>query len=363
MSDLVPEFKVKIDGSELPEEDARYLKSIKVDLRRQAPSSVEIMFNNKSGDYGAADKMGPGKSVSVELGYTVDPRPKPVFHGEIIGTIVKVAENGPRVFNMRAFDLLHGLTRGRKTRTFLEQKFSEILGQIAGEHGLSPDSDDTKFKRDYVLQHNQTDLDFLRGVAGWLDYDLCVDHTQADSKTLRFKKPDVTGSAEVIAVYEKVDDDSQILLRKFDARQSLARVVTEVVVRGWNPAQKAEIVGRASASDVYGTMGGSTSAPDEVAATWGETERQLTDYKVFSQDEADEIAVTKLNEYARTFLRADMEVQGDARLQPGRLVEIKRVGEKYDGIYFIESATHIFKAKVSAGGGYTTRITGSRCGW
>lgn len=362
MSDQVPKFVVKLDGAAIEQADEQYLQLIKVDLRRQAPASVEIQFNNKAGDYGKGDKFSPGKAVDVQLGYTTR-EPKSVFHGEIIGTMIKVAENGPRVFTLRAFDLLHKLTRGRKTRTFLQQKFSDIVGQVSQEGGLTADAEDTQFQRDYVIQHNQTDLDFLRGIAGWLDYDFCIDHTQDASKTLRFKPPDVGGDAAVVAAYENPKLPDEVYLRKFDVRQSLARVVSEVVVRGWNPAQKAEIVGRASASDIYGNMGGQQSAADEVIAQWGETERQLTDYKVFSQEEADAIAKTKINEYARTFLRADMEIQGDARLHPGRLVQVKLVGERYDGLYLIESATHIFKAKVSAGGGYTTRVTAARCGW
>lgn len=368
MSELarrVPEYVISVDGGELSNEDKLALQVVTVDLRRQAPASVEIQFNNQNGTFDGRDEFGPGKEVAVKLGYTVGQRPMPVFKGETIGTTVKLAQNGPRLFVMRAFDFLHRFTRGRKTRTFLEQKFSDIVSQVCTDNKVSADAEDTRFKRDYVIQHNQTDLDFIRGIAGWLDYDLHIRHDDGQSKTVRFKKPEVQGSPVLTAVYEQpnVNSDSEVFLRKFDARQSLSRVVSEVVVRGWNPGQKKEIVGRATSGDVYGSMGGGDSGAGAVSQAWGETERQIVDYKVFTQDEADEIAKTKINEYARAFLRADIEIEGDARLHPGMIIGVKKAGPKIDGNYFIEQATHTFTSKVQQSGGYTTRVIASRCGW
>lgn len=358
----VPQYSIHVDGRELPQEDTVHLLSITVDLRRQAPASVELLFNNHDGTYDSRDDLGPGAQIKVGLGY-LDGGPTQVFEGEIIGTHVRLRENGPRNFVVRAFDYQHRLTRGRKTRTFLERKFSEIVSEVAADWGLSPDVEDTVFKREYVIQHNQTDLDFTRGIAGWLDYDFHVRHLE-DPKKLRFRAPEVAADPVVIAAYEKPDLTSEeVHLRKFDGRQSLARVVTEVVVRGWDPKQKKEIIGRAKLGQLYDEMGANASATDEVKDKWGETERQLVDYKVFTQDEADKIALTKLNEYARTFIRADAEVQGHPQIHPGAVVKITRVGERFDGPYLVESVSHVFTANVGVGGGYTTRFIAQRCGW
>ncbi|MEZ4469790.1 MAG: hypothetical protein R3F60_03095 [bacterium] len=254
----VPEYKVKVDGQEIQLSDDLFLQSILVDLRRQAPASVEIQFNNKSGTYDNEDQFAPGNEVEVALGYTEQEK-KVVFTGEIIGTEVRLSGKSPRIFVVRAFDFLHRMTRGRKTRTFLEQKFSDIVNQLAGDASLSPDVDDTAFTREYVIQHNQTDLDFARGIAGWLDYDLHVRHREGPTK-LRFKKPEIGGDAVVKAVFEKPDlPAGDTHLRRFSGRLSLARVVSEVTVRGWNPAEKKEIVGRATS--LYGAMGARRRPP------------------------------------------------------------------------------------------------------
>lgn len=360
MSNWVPNFAVILDGEELNVEEQRDLQKIVVDLRRQAPASLELQFDNQQGTYDGHPKLRPGTTVEVQLGYTKDSSKTKVFEGEIIGSQVRIAGNGPRIFNVRAFDHLHRLTRGRQTKTYTNVKFSDIIQTIASERGLTVDSDDTQFLREYVIQHNQTDLDFLRGVAQMLDYDLHIRHLQ-DPRTLRFKRPEVSGAPVAKIVYEKPNIDAgEIFLRKFNSKQSLSRVVSEVVVRGWDPKTKREIVARASSSD---SMGGESNATDEVSQKWGDTERQLVDYKVFSQEEADAIAKSKLNEYARTFLQANIEVQGHMKLQPGEVVDISRVGSRLDGLYFIERVTHIFKAPVGPKGGYTTRLLVARCSW
>jgi phage protein D len=358
----VPEYKVKLDGKELPQADDLHLQKITVDLRRQAPASCELQFNNHSGEYSQREDLGPGTVVQVMLGYTTK-TPEVVFEGEIIGSRARSAENGPRVFVVRAYDALHKLTRGRKTRTFLDQKFSDILRQVAGDWGLSPDVEDTKFVREYVIEHNQTDLDFTRGIAGWIDYDLHIRHREGPKK-LRFKAPEVGASAGIKAVYEKPDlPAGDLYLRRFDGQQSLSRVVSEVVVRGWSPGDKRELVGKASGADLYSKMGGSSSAIDELIKRWGETERQVVDYKVFTQDEADSIAKTKLNEYARTFLKAEIELQGDARPHPGAIMDVSLVGPRFDGPYFVERVIHTFQSPVGQQGGFTTRVQASRCAW
>lgn len=364
MSNWVPSYKVHLNNKELPKEDDVHLQSITVDLRRQAPASVEIVFNNHEGKYDEREDLGPGTEVKIALGYTEGGTTQ-VFEGEIIGTHVRLKENGPRTFVVRVFDYQHRMTRGRKTRTFgTDRKFSEIVKEVASDSGLGGGKfEDTVFKREYVIQHNQTDLDFTRGIAAWLDFDFHVRHLEG-AKALRFAAPEVGGSPIVTAAYEKPDlTADEVHLRRFDGRQSLARVVTEVVVRGWDPKEKKEIVGRATKGQLYGKMGDDASATEAVQAKWGETERQLVDYKVFTRDEADKIALTKLNEYARTFIRADLEVQGHAKIQPGGIVKVDRVGPRFDGPYFVESVTHVFTSNVQTGGGYTTRMTAQRCGW
>ena len=65
-------------------------------------------------------------------------------------------------FTVPGYDRRHRFGRGRKTRTFVQQKDSDIAAQIAGEAGLHAQSIDSSVTHEYILQANQTDMEFLQ---------------------------------------------------------------------------------------------------------------------------------------------------------------------------------------------------------
>ena len=55
----VPHAVVKLNGKELAPADFAHLQCITVDLRRQAPASLELQFNNHDGSYPGREDLGP----------------------------------------------------------------------------------------------------------------------------------------------------------------------------------------------------------------------------------------------------------------------------------------------------------------
>jgi len=97
-----------------------------------------------------------GKVVEIRMG-TGD-RLTTLMVGEITGLEAAYTSSGLPGLTVRGFDRRHRLQRGRKVRTFIKQKDSEIVSKIAQEAGLSPQVKDSKIVHDYVLQANQTDM-------------------------------------------------------------------------------------------------------------------------------------------------------------------------------------------------------------
>ena len=85
---------------------------------------------------------------------------------------------------VRGYDRSHRLAAGRKSKTFLNAKYSDIATQLASAAGLTPDVDESEGTHDHVFQANQSDLDFLYGLARQIGYDCRV-----DGENLLFKKP------------------------------------------------------------------------------------------------------------------------------------------------------------------------------
>jgi hypothetical protein len=119
--------------------------------------------------------------VTIELGY-VD-QLQPMFRGEVTGLTPNFPEGGTPVLTVNGHNRLHRLDGSRQTRSFQDVTDKEIVDTIAGQVGLTPRADPTSVKYRYVTQCNQTNLEFLRGRAQELHFELLV-----DDHTLIFRK-------------------------------------------------------------------------------------------------------------------------------------------------------------------------------
>jgi phage protein D len=63
---------------------------------------------------------------------------------------------------------------------------------------------------------------------------------------------------------------------------------------------------------------------------------------VFSQAEADEIAVSRYNETAFSYITGEGRTVGRTDIQAGTVIRIEGVGERFSGLYYVTSARHSF---------------------
>ena len=145
---------------------------------------------------------------------------------------------------IRGYDRRHRLLRGCKTRSFVQVKDSDIAGQIAGDAGLTAQAEDTGVVLDYVLQHNQTDMEFLQDRARRIGYEVVV-----EDKSLYFRSHQ-NAQSEVLTLVREED------LLEFYPRLSTLGQVGEVAVHGWDVKKKKTLVGKALAGDESSKMGG-----------------------------------------------------------------------------------------------------------
>src|SRR6185503_4974586 len=190
-------------------------------------------------------ELAVGGVVEIMLGYGDEL--KPLITGEITGLEPEFALDRPPSLIVRGYDRRHRLQKGRKTRTFVELKDSDIANTIGREANLSVSATDSKVTHDYVIQANQTDLEFLRERAERIQYEVVV-----SDKSLVFR-PVQNAKGEVLTL--TMGDE----LLEFYPRLSMTRQVTDVSVRGWDPQEKKEIVGTAKFRS--GQMGGEKSGP------------------------------------------------------------------------------------------------------
>ena len=83
-----------------------------------------------------------------------------LFSGEITGLEPEFSADGAHTLMVRGYDKSHRLHLNKISRTFAEQTDSDIAKTIASEAGLTPEVDATTIKYEYVLQNNQTSIEF-----------------------------------------------------------------------------------------------------------------------------------------------------------------------------------------------------------
>ena len=224
-SSRVPSFQVLVNGSPLPADAARDLLAASVLEDTTAPSMFTLTLvnwdmNRLKVTWADSDLMREGNEVEVQMGYVDDY--KTLLIGEITGLEPEFLVDEVPKLVVRGYDRRHRLMRGHHTRTFVQVKDSDIVSQLASAAGLTAEVTDTEILREYVLQHNQTDLDFIQQRARYIGYELLV-----EDKTLIFRPIQANERSEVTL------DRVQNLL-SFCPRLSTLAQVSEAQVRGWS---------------------------------------------------------------------------------------------------------------------------------
>jgi phage protein D len=338
---LVPAYLVKINGSELPPEAVADLVEVTVFEDLRAPGMFTLKMNNwnmaeLTVTWVDDDLYTEGGEVEIQMGYVGVL--ETLFKGEITGLEPGFTSDEAPSLTVRGFDQQHRLLRGRKTRCFNEVKDSDIASQIASDLGLTAETEDTGITYPSVLQHNRSDLDFLQDRARRIGYEVVV-----EDKTLYFR-PFQNTEDGVLTL--KRDED----LIEFHPRLSTLQQISEVAVRGWDPKAKEAITGKAAAGDELSKMGGSTAGSEASDQAFGAADLAAIDHPVFSQTEAEQIALGNLNDLSLGFVSGDGVCIGRTDLRAGTVIEIEGVGERFSGQYYVTSTTHVYRP----GQGYET---------
>lgn len=343
---LAPEFRVEIDGREVPGPMIADLLGVRVLEDTEATSTCAISLGCWDGvemkvKWIDDDLLREGTSVVVRMGYR--DRVAQMFAGEITGLEPEFHTAEAPVLTIRGYDRSHRLMKQKKSRSFLRMKDSAIAAQIASEASLRPEIEDTRVIHEHVLQHNQTNLEFLQQRAERIGYEVFV-----QDKTLRFRPRNVDGDEALVLRRE-------IELLEFYPRSTSMNQVAEVTVRGWDPKQKREVIAHSRPASVRGRLGG-TTGPAAMQQSFRDTRSLEVRSPVSSQAEADNLASGLLNEMALRHVTGDGVCIGRTDLRPGRLVRIEGIGRRFSGLYYVTSTEH----RYTRTRGYRTAFTVKR---
>jgi len=341
---LVAEIDVLINGSPVSAAVLRYVEEVVVD------DSVELrsmfVFAVTSSDAQEQDSPWVDNEDLFSVGNVVEIKMgeggglTSLITGEITALEPEFVTSRIPLLKIRGYDRRHRLQRGRKTRTFLQKKDSDVAAQIGGEAGLSVQATDSGTSLDYVLQANQTDWEFLCERARLIRYEVVV-----NDKTLFFQ-PVGNDQSEILTLNMKND------LLEFSPRLSSAGQATEVKVQSWSVKDKKAVLGDSKTGDEVSTMGGQSSGAAIVQSAFGEAIDVVSDQPVGAQAEADQIAKARFNDLVLELVTGEGLCRGRTDIRAGKVIKIDGIGRRFGGPYYVTSAIH----RYSPASGYVTEF-------
>jgi len=341
--------QILVDGTALRPEVESLLERVVVDTSLHLADLVELRLRDQERDVLRRAGLRIGAVLRVEGSRAGEGRLDRLAE---VGVTTLEHEFGPdgSVAVVRGYDVSHRLSRGRRTASYNDVTDADIVRQVARRAGVDVGTvDDGGPTHDHVAQLNATDWDFLTARGRETGHEVAV-----QGGRLHWRRPASADDApDAVEGMDPPPERVQLTLGtnllSLRPRVSAADQVPDVVVRGWDPAAKAAVVGRATPAAPEARAG---ADPADLARTFDVPTHTVVDRPVSDQRVADRTAAACAEALASAHAEADGVALGDPRLVAGAAVVVAMAGWPYDGKYVVTAARHVFDST-----GYRTHLT------
>lgn len=322
-------FKIKINGAALSDQGKDALVETVIELDSNRPDMAVLRFRDAVWSAGTPtiDLISTlGFALKGNLVLTEARTDETVFTGQIASLEFEYTKAGRHAV-IRAYAPSHNLHRGRKTRVFKDMTDSDIFSNVLGGTGVrAGDVQATSVVHKHLPQLNQTDWEFLR----WRAEENAYSMESTAEGNLCFHEPKNNQVATI---------DAQTDLFAFRPRLT-APYFTSVEVDAWDATQTQVLSATEQIADTKSAT--LSKGPAALAQQFSNTRKSTSMTRPgLQQAEIDKVAKALAERYSETFAEAEATAQGNAKLRPGCIVEIKGVGSTFDGKYRVTAARHV----------------------
>jgi uncharacterized protein involved in type VI secretion and phage assembly len=322
-------LKITVDGTELDPELRNNVLEVRVRDSLSVPASALIRINDPKAAKVDSHPLQLGKTVEIKMGGLAQTTTESVFKGEVVSLEPDFTREGCTI-SVRAYDVSHRLQRTSKVRTFQQVSADNMVKKVCQEAGLQGSAESTGFVYKFFQQSGETDRDFIRRFERAYDFEFVVENGQ-----YKFRKAGKPTGAPVELTY----GDN---LLSFRPRVSAVQQVEEAEVRGWDPMAKREIVSQSRSAQT-------SSRPNiqraQVAGAFSGGKTLVADRTIEASGESDKIAAAALGRRADSYVEAEGVCMGNPGVRAGKSVQIKAVGSKFGGTYYVSASQHVYRGQ------------------
>lgn len=259
-----------------------------------------------------------GSALAVVIGPPGGERQ--VFHGTASAIEVSFSEGGAPYVTVFAEDALMRLRLRERTASYTDMTDSDIVAEIASDHGLGAAAEADGPTYPVVQQWEQSDLAFLRDRALRLNAEIWVD----SDDTLHFADREQRPGADLMLVQGNE-------LVTVTLRADLAHQRSEVEFRGWDDTAVEAISETAGGDVVAAEAAGGRLGPDVVSEVFGEAPLSRARQDALDTATAQAYAEAEMRRRARAFVTVEGTTSGTPDLVPGARLDLRRVGRPFEG--------------------------------
>lgn len=320
---------IRLNGQLLGGLVLQQLDDVRISRELRLPSRAVLRFS----DIGYAVAAGPDFSIGSEVEIGI-PGGATIFLGEVTGVELRLDRGQPE-FTVIADDLAYKLSLGTKVRTFTQVTYTDVISQIAREHGLSSRVSPLTERQEYIMQAD-SDIGFLTEIADRTGCDWWM-----DGRSLVFAPSDAASTPVKLTVGEELDTFSVRATALHPGRPT---------IRGWWPRTKQSISAVGAASDLGSTA--NLVQPYLKAARLASTNGTVSTADMpGDQAEATTLADRLVDRWTAGAVTAKGSCMAEPRIMPGSSVEIADAGPA-SGVYRVTEVEHCYGT-----GGFETRFT------
>lgn len=324
-TDLVT-FTIKANGEAIGTQYQVVSINISKEVNR-IPMAKIVMYD---GDAAAQDfaisneeTFVPGTEIEITAGYHSEETT--VFNGIIVKHSLKIRNDRSPLLILDLRDKAVKMTVARKNKYFNDKKDSEAAEEIIDAYGLDHDIEDTSVQLQSIVQYDST------------DWDLIISRMEANGKLcfvndgkITAKKPDFTADTVLDAVFGAT-------MLEFDADLDARNQYQSLTAKTWDYSNQQ--ITSASAQEPGFEENGNISSSD-IGDVLSVTEYDLFLGEDVTENELQNLADARLQKARMSRCRGRVRFRGFGEINPGDLINIGGVGDRFNGKVFVSGVRH-----------------------
>lgn len=320
--DRVLSCSVYCNGAKLKDTYSLVSASIRLELNRIGKATLKFNAGNmdkQTFDESDDSLFKPGNTIRLNAG-GVD-KEETLFDGVIIGLRILTGKDLRSYMVVECRDNAYAATQGRKNRIFEKKNDSDIIKEVLAAYG-SVDVDATSYQHPTLVQYYCSDWDFALSRA-----DACGLFVFTEGSKIKVKKPEVSALPVLTVTY-----GTDIIA--FDLELSSDDQFTQYEAVSWSPKEQNTV--RVSASSPSLNKQGDLQ-PRNIAS--GDSLLLQTDAPTDERALKQWVNGMALKAGLARY-QGSVSFYGSAKVKPGCIIELKGLGQRFNGNLFVGAVTH-----------------------